>query len=122
MKTPLSLATAGLLILTAGGAMAADGPALADCVDLGGNQQIVRAGNGDQFFLKDGDNHYRIGLGRGCGGLAVASRIELSTDGTVNRLCPSGSKVKTNREICPVNQVSTISAEEFKRRQARANR
>ncbi|KAF1722731.1 hypothetical protein SAMN06296416_101615 [Pseudoxanthomonas wuyuanensis] len=123
MKIFLSLAAASLsLALVAGNASAADGTELAECVALGNHQQIVRAGSSEQFYLKDGDNHYRIGLGRGCGSLAIASKIELSTDGNANRLCPSGSKVKTNREICRVDQVTTISAEDFARRQARANR
>lgn len=123
MKILLSLAAASLsLALVAGNALAADGSNLAECVDLGNHQQIVRAGGSEQFFLKDGDSHYRIGTGRGCGSLAIASKIEISTDGTANRLCPTGSKVETNREICRVDQVTTISAEDFARRQARSRR
>jgi hypothetical protein len=122
MKSFLRCGTGMVLALLACTAQAVDPQTLPDCVTLGQDQQIVRTGSSQQFFLKNGQDHYRVSVGNGCGALAIASRIDIHTDGTDNRLCPSGSQVKTNRESCPVSAVALIDAEEFSRRQKRARR
>ena len=103
-------------------ASAAQNTPLVDCVDLGGNQEIVRGGAGQSFLVRDGDDHYLVGFRGECSSLATASKIEILTDGAANRLCASGTKVKTNRATCQVGKVETIDAEQFAARKKRVSR
>ena len=48
--------------------------------------------------------------------------IKISTDGQDNRLCPSGTKVRTKQANCAVDAVELISAEEFAKRKKRSSR
>jgi hypothetical protein len=116
------LCLAFLLAGTAFAANAAENTPLADCVDLGANQEIVRSGGAQNLLLRDGDAHYLVGFRGDCSSLATASSIEIATDGTANRLCPKGSKVKTNRSTCSVGKVEAIDAEQFASRKKRASR
>lgn len=93
---------------------------LTDCVALGSQQEIVRAGGGDRFFLKDGDNYHRVAFRHSCGSISTTSKVEISTAGEVNRLCPQDTKIETDRDICEVGQVQQISADEFAQRKKRA--
>jgi len=93
-----------------------------ECVDLGSNQEIVRAGSGQQIFLRDGQTHYRIGFARACDSIQMTPSLKISTDGQDNRLCPSGTKVRTKQANCAVNAVEIISAEEFAKRKKLGSR
>lgn len=93
-----------------------------ECVDLGSDQEIVRAGSGQQIFLRDGQTHYRIGFARTCNSIQVTSSIKIRAEGQENRLCPSGTKVITREANCDVSVVEPISAEEFTKRKKRASR
>ncbi len=93
-----------------------------DCVDLGNDQEIVRNSGGQQIFLRDSQNHYRIGFTHNCGSVMVTPSIAISTDGQQNRLCPSGSKVRTKRDTCDISAVEIITAEDFAKRKKRAAR
>jgi len=104
------------LALATGAASARDaGSALDGCVELGSGHSIVRQ-NDQQFFLKNGEQHYRVALSGACNGLSIASRIQISSDGEENRLCPTGSKIKTNRDTCRIGEVTLVDADEFARR------
>lgn len=116
------LCTAALLAGAAFAANAADNTPITDCVDLGANQEIVRSGGAQSMLLRDGDTHYLVGFRGDCSSLATASRIEISTDGAANRLCPKGTKVKTNRATCSVGKVEAIDAEQFAAGKKRASR
>lgn len=48
--------------------------------------------------------------------------LKISTDGQDNRLCPSGTKVRTKQANCAVNAVEIISAEEFAKRKKLGSR
>lgn len=96
--------------------------ALTDCVDLGNDQEIVRSGGSEAFLLRDGDTHYLVSLRGSCGSLPTASKIEIQTDGTSNRLCAKGSKVLTNKSICQIAKIETIDAAQFAQRKKRASR
>jgi hypothetical protein len=113
---------AALLAGIAFAANAAENTQLTDCVDLGSNQEIVRSGGAQSMLLRDGDAHYLVGFRGDCGSLATASSIEIDTDGTANRLCPKGTKVKTRRSVCNVAKVEVIDAEQFASRKRRSSR
>ena len=116
------LCLAALLAGAAPAANAADSTPISDCVDLSANQEIVRSGGAQNMLLRDGDAHYLIDFRGNCSSLATASTIEISTDGAANRLCPKGSKVKTNRSTCSVGKVEAIDADEFAALKKRASR
>jgi hypothetical protein len=121
MKTPFHIATALILSACAFSSQAAEqGTPIADCVSLGGQQEIVRAGGANRFFLKDGDRHYGVAFRRSCDSIATTSKVEISTGDEVNRLCPQDTRVKTDGDICEVSEIQQISAEEFSRRKKRA--
>lgn len=118
MKTRFRVAAALSLSVFAFASNAASSKdqALGDCVTLGAGKEIVRAGNGQQFFLKDGDSHYRIAFKNSCSSIVTASKLEISTDGETNRLCPQGTQVRTKRDTCKVGEVERIDADEFANR------
>jgi hypothetical protein len=113
------LSAATVLLLLAGSAHAKQADALSECVDLAQGNQIVRSGGGNHFLLKDGDSHYKVSLSRNCGSLPTASKIAIKTGEQVNRLCPTGTVVVTNRDSCSVGEVTPVDAEEFARQQRR---
>lgn len=113
---------AALLAGVAFAANAAENTQLTDCVDLGSNQEIVRSGGAQSMLLRDGDAHYLVGFRGDCGSVAIASSIKFSTDRVANRLCPTGTKVKTNRSSCNVGKVELIDAEQFANLKKRATR
>ncbi|HZF96675.1 MAG TPA: hypothetical protein VEY92_00235 [Pseudoxanthomonas sp.] len=98
------------------------GEPITDCVTIGQDHQILRTGGPQSILLKDGDSHYRVSLQNTCDSLAIASRIDITTEGQANRLCPAGSVLETNRDSCRVSKVATISAEEFATKQRRVRR
>ena len=121
MKTYFHIATALMLSACAFSSQAAEqGTPLTDCVSLGGQQEIVRAGGGNRFFLKDGDSHYGVSFRHSCDSISTTSKVEISTAGEVNRLCSQDTRVKTDRDICEVSEIQQISADEYARRKKRA--
>ena len=127
VRTALFAAAASIAAaLLAGATFAAsakeDASLLTACVDLGSNQEIVRNGSPGKFLLRDGDAHYLVDLRGTCSSITTSPTLTISTDGTVNRLCPEGSKVKTKRDICGVESVRSIDPDEFADRSKRASR
>ncbi|WP_028917158.1 hypothetical protein [Pseudoxanthomonas sp. J35] len=122
MNKKLILAAAAMFAGFAANASAANGNALTDCVDLGGNQEIVRSGGTQNFLLRDGDEHYLVGFRGDCASLPTTSKLEIITAGTANRLCATGTIVKTKRENCQVGKVESIDAEQFAARKKRLSR
>ncbi|WAC64089.1 hypothetical protein OVA13_04730 [Pseudoxanthomonas sp. SL93] len=113
-----------LLMLTASAAplLAWAGEPVSACVSLGNDQEIVRAGNGDQFYLRDGQAHYRVAFRNSCDSITITPTVEISTNGQVGQLCPRDTKVKTKRDICRVQSIEQITAEEFTRKRNLARR
>jgi len=107
------------LILTAlsvGAAFAAhasDGTPLTGCVELDGNKEIIRSGGSQNFLVSEGDAHYLLKFRGECGSLTTASRIEISTDGTADRLCAKDTRVKTDRQTCQVSKVELLDTAQF---------
>ena len=98
------------------------GEAVTDCVDLGDDQEIVRAGGGQQFFLRNGNEHYRVSFQHSCDSILTTPRVDISTQGQANRLCAADTRVKTKRDTYRVASVETMTAEEFASRKKRASR
>ena len=69
------------------------GEAITECVDLGNDQEIVRNAGGQQLFLRNGSDHYRVAFERSCDSIMMTPRIDISTDGQANRLCPANTRV-----------------------------
>ncbi|KRC33996.1 MULTISPECIES: hypothetical protein [unclassified Lysobacter] len=108
-----------LSLLIALGLCAISAPALAgdaiqDCVDLSGSQQVSRFGT-QYVLVADGDTYYRLSVGSSCDGLPLATRFELSADGQGGRICPTGTRVKTNNANCKINAVERIDAGDYAR-------
>nr|WP_295379926.1 hypothetical protein [Pseudoxanthomonas sp.] len=116
----LPCAALALAMLLPALAQARDTPATA-CVDLAPGHEIVRSGT-QSFFLKDGDRHYRVKLRSICDSLPLASRLLVIAEGQDNRLCPTGSRVDTQRGKCDIASFEQITAEEFTGRKARLRR
>ena len=87
---------------------------LADCVDLGADHQAVRFGT-QYVLIQDGDAYYRLRFNGSCDALTVATTVEISTDGNVNRLCPQKSRLASRMKSCSVRGVDVIDAETFER-------
>ncbi len=102
--------------------LAMAGEPLPDCVPLGGAQEIIRAGGGNQIFVRDDQSHYRLEFARNCDAVKIASTIKVSADGQPDRLCPAGTTVRTNTSTCAVKTVELISADEFAKGKRRARR
>lgn len=98
------------------------GQTITGCVDLGDDQEIVRAAGGQQFFLRNGGDHYRVEFQHSCDSILLTPRIDISTKDQTNRLCATDTRVKTSRDTCRVASVETITAEEFAKRKKRASR
>ena len=98
------------------------GDAITECVDLGDDQEIVRAGGGQQFFLRNGSDHYRVSFQHSCDSILTTPRVDISTQGQANRLCAADTRVKTKRDTCRVASVESMTADEFAVRKKRASR
>ena len=116
--TPLLFALALAIVPSAAFA----GDAVTGCVDLGNDQEIVRAAGGQQFFLRNGSDHYRVTFQHSCDSILMTPRIDISTGGQANRLCAADTRVKTTRDTCRVASVETMTAEEFAKRKKRSAR
>ncbi len=101
------------------GASAAENAPLTGCVDLGADQEIVRAGGSRSMLVRDADQHYLVTFRDDCGSLAMTSSVRIVSEGSEGRLCPTGSVVKTKRDNCVVRGVETIDAEQFTNRKRR---
>ena len=95
-------------------ASAVEGTPVEGCVELSESHQGMR--HGSQFLLvKDGDAHYRVGFGKSCSALSLASSFEIETDGQANQLCATGTVVESKRGSCDVRTVEQIDADTFNR-------
>ena len=87
---------------------------LADCVNLSADHQAVRFGT-QYVLIQDGDAHYRLHFNGSCDALTVATSVEISTDGQVNRLCPQKSRLASRMKSCSVRSVDLIDADTYER-------
>ncbi len=95
-------------------AHAQNGEKLADCVDLKPGFEMARYGS-QYLFIKDGQDHYRLGFAGNCSALTLATQFEISTEKQPNRLCPTETRVTTKRDRCNVREVRPVDAAEYER-------
>ncbi|KRB04378.1 hypothetical protein [Lysobacter sp. Root690] len=108
------LRTVTLTCLLSLSATAASAATLDSCVDLGDSSQISRAGA--QFVVVKHDSEfYRVGFRQTCSDLTTTNKMEISSEQQANRLCPSGSVVKTARDTCDVGKVDKIDEAAYDR-------
>ena len=110
--------TAVALLLAATGATQARTPAtpatpLPDCVDLTPGHEAFSFGT-QYLLLQDGDAHYRVSFYGSCDAVGMP-QPEVSTSGTVNRLCPKDTRVTAGMRACSVRTVEQIDAERYAR-------
>ncbi len=119
----LRLCMTAALSASAFAASAAEpGVPLAGCTDLAAGHEVVRAGGAQSFLVRDGDAHYKVSLRGECGSLQTASRLTIVSEGTEGRLCPAGTRIRTDRATCDVAKVETLSADAFASAKRRARR
>lgn len=93
---------------------------LADCVTLSPQHQGARFGS-QYLAIRDGDKHYRLEFGGTCSALNSGS-IVVSTDKQANRLCGTGTVVKSKAGNCTARAVTLIDADEYERYARRTRR
>jgi hypothetical protein len=102
---------AAALCLSAGPTCA---QALDACIDLDRSSQIARGY--DSILLKHGEDRYRLRLQDGCSSdLRASPTLEVVAEQRKNRLCPSGTHIRTRRGDCAVAGIETIDADAFER-------
>ncbi|MBN7137312.1 hypothetical protein A7A76_21575 [Lysobacter enzymogenes] len=112
MKLLSALTLAAALAVVAAPAFAAD--PLTECVDLGATHVVRRAGD-SAVAIQDGAQHYRAEMRYGCNDLGYSAKLKISTDKQEGRLCPQGSKLATQRDLCSISRVEKIDEQAFKR-------
>jgi len=107
-------------------ARAADTPAAAnaaDCIQLGGDQQLVRAGASRNILLRNGQDHYVVHFQDNCSAAAHSRKLSFFTDGQQGLLCAAGrSQLRTDANRCTVAQVEPIDEATFKKKARQRSR
>ncbi|HDS1102488.1 MULTISPECIES: hypothetical protein [Stenotrophomonas] len=106
-------------LLSAASAQAADAPAAATtaCIQLGSDQQMVRAGVTRDVLLRNGQDHYVVHFQRDCTAAARSRTLSFATEGQQNLLCSDGrSTLRTDTERCAVARVEHIDPASFARK------
>ncbi|MGO1002978.1 DUF6491 family protein [Lysobacter sp. CA196] len=83
------------------------------CVDLGAEAQLSRVGE-KAVLVKDADNYYRLNVRKGCYDLSFTPQLVVIAEKTKGRLCPSGTRVKTQRDYCDIESVEKIDETAFR--------
>jgi len=109
----LALAALG----TAPASFAANQPAaLQECVDLSPNHEAARFGT-QYLLVKDGEQHFRIGLGSSCDAIVRSAAVQISAQKQSNRLCPKHTRISSRKGSCEARRVELIDARDFERYQ-----
>jgi hypothetical protein len=93
--------------------------AMSDCVDLGANHEAFRYSN-QALLIADGDAHYKLSFGSGCDALTLTSNVDITSDGRADRICPQGTRIFAGPRSCSVQNVRTITAEDYAKYQRKA--
>lgn len=101
-------------------AHAADAPATAaaeDCVQLGQDQQIIRAGADRDVLLRNGQDHYVVHFADDCTRASHSRRLSLRTGDDEGRICSAGASVlRTDSGSCSITRIEAIDAAAFKQK------
>lgn len=126
MKTlPLTtLLIAVVASASASPARAADTPSTAsDCVQLGSDQQLVRAGASRNILLRNGQDHYVVHFQDDCSAAGYSRKLSFSTEGQQGLLCTAGrSQLQTDSSRCTVAQIEPIDEATFKKKTRQRSR
>ncbi|MEH6422514.1 hypothetical protein [Pseudomonas sp. CGJS7] len=109
MLLPTRIALATLLALAATSASA---DPLDACVDLS-KPKISRLGD-KGVLIKDADSFYRVSV-KTCSDLGFTQQFRISTEKQKGRLCPTGTRVITNRDNCEVTEVEKIDEAAYRK-------
>lgn len=99
-------------------ARAADTPSTTrDCVQLGSDQQIVRAGVSRNILLRNGQDHYVVHFQNDCSTAGYSRKLSFFTEGQPGLLCDAGrSQLRTDSDHCRVAQIEPIDAATFNKK------
>lgn len=99
-------------------ARAADTPSAAsDCVQLGSDQQLVRAGAARNILLRNGQDHYVVHFQDDCSTAGYSRKLSFFTEGQPGLLCGAGrSQLRTDSDHCRVAQIEPIDAAAFNKK------
>ncbi|MGZ0024802.1 hypothetical protein [Stenotrophomonas sp. S4] len=105
-------------------ARAADTPSAAsDCVQLGSDQQLVRAGASRNILLRNGQDHYVVHFQDDCSAAGYSRKLSFSTDGQQGLLCAAGrSQLHTDSSRCTVAQIEPVDEATFKKKARQRSR
>lgn len=105
-------------------ARAADTPSTtSDCVQLGSDQQLVRAGASRNILLRNGQDHYVVHFQDDCSAAGYSRKLSFSTEGQQGLLCTAGrSQLQTDSSRCTVAQIEPIDEATFKKKTRQRSR
>ncbi|WP_332454997.1 hypothetical protein [Stenotrophomonas sp. WZN-1] len=105
-------------------ARAADTPSAAsNCVQLGSDQQLVRAGASRNILLRNGQDHYVVHFQDDCSAAGYSRKLSFSTEGQQGLLCTAGrSQLQTDSSRCTVAQIEPVDAATFKKKARQRSR
>ncbi|WP_315974021.1 hypothetical protein ACMGRF_07865 [Stenotrophomonas sp. EMP41] len=107
-------------------ARAADTPTAAnaaDCIQLGGDQQLVRAGASRNILLRNGQDHYVVHFQDDCSAAGYSRKLSFATDGQQGLLCAAGrSQLLTDSSRCIVSQIEPVDEATFKKKARQRSR
>ncbi|MES9026851.1 hypothetical protein AAHH21_12075 [Stenotrophomonas sp. BSUC-16] len=107
-------------------AHAADAPAAAnaaDCIQLGSDQQLVRAGASRNILLRNGQDHYLVHFQDDCSAAGYSRKLSFATDGQQGLLCAAGrSQLNTDSSRCIVSQIEPVDEATFKKKARQRSR
>lgn len=115
MLTLTALLVAVATSASASPVRAAEPPSTAsDCIQLGSDQQIVRAGVSRNILLRNGQDHYVVHFQNDCSTAGYSRKLSFITEGQQGLLCSAGrSQLRTDADHCRVAQIEPIDEATF---------
>jgi len=122
LLTSLALSAGTLLAMPA---HAADVPSAGteDCIQLGSDLQLVRAGASRNILLRNGQDHYLVHFKDDCSKAGYSRKLTFVTDGEQGQVCGAGrTELRTDGGYCAVASVEPIDATAFKQKARQRSR
>ena len=94
-----------------------------DCVQLGSDQQLVRAGASRNILLRNGQDHYVVHFQDDCSAAGYSRKLSFATDGQQGLLCAAGrSQLLTDSSRCIVSQIEPVDEATIKKKARQRSR
>lgn len=94
-----------------------------DCVQLGSDQQLVRAGASRNILLRNGQDHYVVHFQDDCSAAGYSRKLSFATDGQQGLLCAAGrSQLNTDSSRCILSQIEPVDEATFKKKARQRSR